>query len=178
MDDHQKYVTKTLGWISIAALLISAWKMFGNDLFIFVFGVNVGNERQNIRDQHIDFSCIEDIPTYVPQVKREGFLFPFLACIVDSIDKNHIGWEDNGSGYDKWNLVFDFPHPRTTGILPNYRSLRSIKAASVECSGIFYKEDSSESGISSENEALGPAFSIVKHYPPPWYNKVLTKNEY
>ena len=173
MNEHQKYVTETLGWISVAALLISAWKIFGNDLFIFIFGLNVANERDIIRDQHIDFSCVEDIPTYVPQVKREGFLFPFLACIVDGIDKKHIGWEENGSSYDKWNLIFEFPHPRTTGTLPNYRSRRSLKAASVEWSGSYYKDEDF-----NESEALGPAFSIVEHYPPPWYNKVLTKPKY
>lgn len=61
-------------------------------------------------DQGIDFSIAkhrEELNGYIPQVRVPGFVFPILACNIQGIDEDLIGWSDNIHGYAPHSLVDD-----------------------------------------------------------------------
>lgn len=55
------------------------------------------------------FSNVKEIFGYVPQMQVPGYLFPFVLCDVDSIDKQLIGWSAYDDSFDSYNLIFDVP---------------------------------------------------------------------
>jgi hypothetical protein len=57
--------------------------------------------------QQIDFSCVPEIFLYVPQIKLKAFPFPFLACNIDTLDQEFIGWSDPSNSYDFWVSSFE-----------------------------------------------------------------------
>jgi hypothetical protein len=61
-------------------------------------------------DAQIDFQNVAEISVYVPQFDLGALQFPVLACDVDDLNKDWIGWRDpNDPSYDKHNLLFDIP---------------------------------------------------------------------
>jgi hypothetical protein len=66
-------------------------------------GVHVPNGQK----QQIDFSCVPEIFLYVPQIKLKAFPFPFLACNIDTLDQEFIGWSDPSNSYDFWVSSFE-----------------------------------------------------------------------
>ena len=42
-------------------------------------------------------------------MKLPGYLFPFLLCDVDAIEKDLIGWSGYDESFDKYNMIFDVP---------------------------------------------------------------------
>lgn len=91
-------------------------------------------------DQRKDFSSGVGVESfaYIPSLVVDGFHFPFLACDIDDVDANLIGWKDPNHKeendihrqYDEHNLIFDVSRERRNAV-----------------------------------------FSVVKHYPPAWYDK-------
>jgi hypothetical protein len=57
--------------------------------------------------QQIDFTCVPEIFLYVPQIKLKAFPFPFLACSIDTLDQEFIGWSDPANSYDFWVSSFE-----------------------------------------------------------------------
>ena len=70
------------------------------------------------------FSEVGEIFGYVPQVRIDGFQYPFLLCnIADLHDKDIIGWDKQSDpSYDSQNLVNDVQ----PGNIPIDESLFSI----------------------------------------------------
>ena len=53
------------------------------------------------------FSEVKEIFGYVPQMKVNGFQYPFLLCNIKGLcDKDLIGWDkETDTSYDSQNLV-------------------------------------------------------------------------
>jgi hypothetical protein len=66
-----------------------------------------GVHAPNGQKQQIDFSCVPEIFLYVPQIKLKAFPFPFLACNIDTLDQEFIGWSDPSNSYDFWVSSFE-----------------------------------------------------------------------
>ncbi len=60
----------------------------------------------------LEFSKLEKVNGYVPQVRVQGFTFPLLICDIDEINLGLIGWEDLEHSYDWDNMIFDVPRMR------------------------------------------------------------------
>jgi hypothetical protein len=98
--------------------------------------------------QKIDFSSNPEIFAYVPQIKRNGYPFPFLVCDTIDIDPGLIGWMDENKSHDYYNLIFDQP----------YKGLKR------------QKDDYGPDAAAPEGR---PIYSVVKHYPPKWQLKLM-----
>ena len=64
---------------------------------------------------HKDFSELEKINGYLPQVRVPGYAFPLLMCDIDDVGVDLIGWEDHfnpQNAYDMNNMIFDVPRMR------------------------------------------------------------------
>jgi hypothetical protein len=66
-----------------------------------------GVHAPNGQKQQIDFSCVPEIFLYVPQIKLKAFPFPFLACNIDTLDQEFLGWSDPSNSYDFWVSSFE-----------------------------------------------------------------------
>jgi len=100
-----------------------------------------------------------------------------LACDVDGIDQNLIGWNDPSRSYDYHNLIFDVPWPgmkRSKRILTNTRNTTSIAEQgdyeSKVRKGVRQSEQFKD-GTSDDSDG-DFIFSIVKHWPPEWAKTV------
>lgn len=151
MSESQELLVTIFGWSSLAALVIFVLVVFGNAITNAVRTLFSG-EVQNFQvDQKIDFSSIQEISGYIPQVKVGGFLFPFLATDVEGIDKDFlIGWKDPHGTYDDWNLIYDVK-----------KRMETQDGDGTESHG--------DSGERGKDVPEHPIFSLCKHYPPQWY---------
>jgi hypothetical protein len=129
--------------------------------------------------QHIDFSSNPEIFAYVPQIKKIGQPFPYLACDIDDIDQGLIGWNDINHSYDYYNVIFDIPHKslRRTKIMEEntrgtttiaeqeeYECESSLSIAAVTPAG----SSPTEVGYEVNKNTERSIYSIVKHYPTKW----------
>lgn len=153
--------------------------LFGGTLTNYVLSMFRGVYKPSGQDQHIDFSANKEIFAYVPQIKWPGFAFPFLACDVDHIDQELIGWNDPSHSYDYYNLIFDVPWegmPRKKIITENTRTTTQISAQEEfhANSQRFIKKqvkNGQETGLEVK-ASVRPIFSLIKHYPPEWAQKL------
>lgn len=59
------------------------------------------------KSQNIDFTNVEGIHAYVPQIILGRFPFPLLFCNIDDIDEKLIGWTTFGAPFSDHNLIHD-----------------------------------------------------------------------
>lgn len=163
MTESQELLVTIFGWTSLAALVIFVLVVFGNAIMNTVRMLFSGEVQNYGVDQKIDFSSIQEISGYIPQVKVGGFLFPFLATDTDSIDKDFlIGWKDQNRTYDDWNLIYDV----------KYEGMKRRRTQD----GDGAEQGADNSGVDGVGERKShvpkhPIFSLCKHYPPEWYRK-------
>ena len=149
MTDEQYNLSTIFGWTSVAFMIGLLWAMFGTYIMEFVFAQFKNTyDPFATKDQYIDFSCVSEIFGYVPQYAHKQFQYPLLACSIDDIDTNLIPWECDGEGFDYWNLIYDvdgWPGQTRTrsGNVPNVETVPNAP----------------------------PVFSVIRHYPPDWYNE-------
>eukprot|EP00566_Odontella_aurita_P015796 CAMPEP_0113596990 /NCGR_PEP_ID=MMETSP0015_2-20120614/40688_1 /TAXON_ID=2838 /ORGANISM="Odontella" /LENGTH=277 /DNA_ID=CAMNT_0000504657 /DNA_START=101 /DNA_END=934 /DNA_ORIENTATION=- /assembly_acc=CAM_ASM_000160 len=164
---NQESLTKIYGWSSVVALAVYVAFVFGGSVISNVLLLFRGSYSTNTKDSKIDFSTVQEIFAYVPQLDFPPF--PMLACDVDDIDQNLIGWNDPHGSYDTHNLIFDVPWPgmkRRQKITENTRNTTNIAHhADYESHGGAGDHQNEASGLSAESR---PIFSTVKHWPPEW----------
>jgi hypothetical protein len=142
-----------------------------------------GNYKSSGEVQNVDFSSLGESSAYVPQVKLIGKPFPYLACDIDQLDQNLVGWNDPARSYDFYNLIFDVPFSgmkRKKRLTANTRGTRQIEDNSgyrVNSSyhpgdGDITADDPEEEGVEVTSPMDTPIFSLVKHYPPKWQQEI------
>mmetsp|Transcript_26866 Transcript_26866/g.41186 ORF Transcript_26866/g.41186 Transcript_26866/m.41186 type:complete len:253 (+) Transcript_26866:134-892(+) len=161
MTDDQERITDIWGWTSVAVMVSFIMGVFGQSVWIGFRNIFQGIYKPEGREQHIDFGGVEEIFGYVPQIPVGGFPFPLLACDIDDVDQNLVGWNDRQNSYDIHNLIFDVPYAgmrRTKRIEENTRGTPTLKENSA------YLLNSQRS-FPTEQGLDNPIFSIVKQYP-------------
>lgn len=149
MTDEQETLVALYGWTSVAMVVGFVVYIFGGAIKNFFFGIFRGIYKPTGRDQCIDFSTDQEIYAYVPQVRRGGYAFPFLACDVDGISDNLIGWTDTHNSRDFHNIIYDMP----------YDGMKRQRDEEVT------EESSTDEEKKSKKR---PIFSIIKHWQPEW----------
>lgn len=56
---------------------------------------------------NINFSDVDVIDSYVPQVKSNHYTYPLIACNIDNICDSLMSWKDPTKPYDYYNLTKD-----------------------------------------------------------------------
>jgi hypothetical protein len=100
-------------------------------------------------DAQIDFQNVAEISLYVPQFRIGRLQFPVLACDIDDLNANWVGWNDpNDPSYDKHNLIFDV----------EYENMRRQKNSARMSSATDGR------GVEASFSGPSPIFSIVKSW--------------
>lgn len=55
----------------------------------------------------MNFSNVDVISAYIPQVKNENFLYPLIACDVEHIDNELFDWNDPDRPFSYYSVVKD-----------------------------------------------------------------------
>ena len=172
MSDSQAVLSNLYGFTALVLVIVYIIILFGASLRNFFLSWFRGVYVTDGQDQHIDFSANPGIFCYVPQIRWGGFPFPFLACDIDRIDQDLIGWNDPHRSYDHHNLMFDVPWegmPRKKMINENTRAIKQIAAHEG------YQENSNRLSVKTKSgqvSAVRPIFSVISHYPPEWVLKL------
>jgi len=155
MTEDQERLSKIFGWTSVGLLIAFAVIVFGGNILKLIMSLFKGVYKPTGQDQKIDFSSIKDIDGYIPQVRIGSYAYPLLACDIDDVDQTLIGWNDPGTSYDEYNMVFDVDH--------SSRKRKSKIAGSTRfCGKLRSHTDYQRSDSHDENEK--PIFSIVKQW--------------
>ncbi|KAL7559500.1 hypothetical protein ACA910_010314 [Epithemia clementina (nom. ined.)] len=166
MSDSQRKLVDFYGWTAFVILVLYIILAFGTGVMDWFVSFFKGVYAPSGMVQNIDYSSNAEIYGYIPQIKLVELAFPVLACDVDGIHQELIGWKDEGNCYDFHNMIFDVPYE---GMKRKIRSRGNLRSSS-------YIGDQDESAASETTTLLQqpkPIFSIVKHYPPPWLKKQL-----
>jgi len=167
MTSSQETLASIYGWSSVVVFFGWIVIFFGTFIVSLLRSCCVGtNSGPEAKDNKIDFSTVQEINAYVPQIIDPNLSFPILACDVDSIDQNLIGWNDPHRSYDFHNVLYDVPWPgmkRSRKINENTRGMTHISQHTK------YQKDNREEGRDVDTlPGKSPIFSIVKHWPPEW----------
>lgn len=110
MTGSQETLTSLYGWASVMVMVIAIYAIFHHSIIPFVRSLFASTYEPDGMDQGINFSKVihlEEVHGYIPQVKVKGFLFPLIACDIQGIDEDLIGWKDKEHGYIPHSLVHD-----------------------------------------------------------------------
>jgi hypothetical protein len=179
MTSSQEQLVNIYGWSSLGVLIAFFVIFFGSSSLRIFSSLFRNTYTASGAKQNVDFSSNPDIPAYVPQIKLPSFPFPLLACDIDAIYQELIGWNDEAKSYDHYNLIFDVPYEgmkRTKMIEENTRGKGQIQDHEDFRESTNKPKTGPEVGPNGGvevREAPKPIFSIMKHYPPSWLQKIL-----
>ena len=116
--------------------------------------------------QYIDFSNVDEIFGYIPQVTVTGVDQPMLLCDIDGlIDTNYIGFDlSSRKEYEDYNVIYDIVYDgmkRKRGEMPNLVSVDNEQQLNDH-------DVPEENEKTSTQENVLPCFAIVKHWPRKW----------
>lgn len=128
------------GWISVGFLCVVGWAILSSVLLsLRKYFCKLYKPRGD--PSGFEYSKVDGIDGYVPQMQLKGYAFPTLLCNVEHVSSDMIGWSDPCNAYDRHSIIYDF-----VKILANKdESMRSSDETQV-------KENISH-------------FSTVKHWP-------------
>ena len=78
-----------------------------------------------------------------------------IACDIDHIHQNLVGWKDPDKSYDEYNLIFDVP-------FKNMKRKRKIMESTKNLAKIMDHKDFKVDNV----ETARPIFSTIKQWPP------------
>ena len=163
-------------WTSLVYVIVFIGVLFGGSSVLFFKSFFQGTYQADGQNQRVDFSSLPEKAAYVPQIKLINRPFPYLACNIDQLDQDLVGWNDPSRSYDYYNLIFDVPYagmPRKKRIEGNTRNTNQIEDQSEYIINQSYRAGATPSTRSSSK----PIFSIIKHYPPPWQQAIFDRQK-
>jgi hypothetical protein len=131
-------------------------------------------------DQHIDFSSDPEIFAYVPQIKRNGFPFPFIVCDIDELDQDLMGWNDRNHSFDYHNVIFDLPvpgqRPMIEGNPKKVSEQQGFRSGTSPIETTMKGSRPESQGFEVNAVKRRPIYSVIKHYPTKWQLELAKKN--
>lgn len=155
MSDEQRELTAICGWTSFAVILAYFVLAFGSSTVHLLLSQFSNSYKPTGKDQNIDFSNVKGIEAYIPQILIGSYAFPLLACNIDDVDQKYIGWNDPGTSYDEYNMLFDIKYSglkrseKIAGSTRHYDKIHNHKN--------FRDSDNAD-------KTSKPIYSIVKQY--------------
>jgi len=92
---------------AFAIMMIYIIYQFGRKIMNLFRSLYQGIYEPSGQNQNIDFTNVEGMHAYVPQITLGRFPFPLLFCKIDDIDEKLIGWTTFGEPYSDYNLIHD-----------------------------------------------------------------------
>mmetsp|Transcript_6365 Transcript_6365/g.9254 ORF Transcript_6365/g.9254 Transcript_6365/m.9254 type:complete len:141 (+) Transcript_6365:3-425(+) len=107
MTVAQARVSDIYGITSIVFLFVVVFYLFLRVLYNFIVMIFYGTYKHTGEDQKEKYSEVPSINAYVPRIVSEEYNYPLIACKLDRIDNEFIGWEDPDRGFEFYNLTHD-----------------------------------------------------------------------
>ena len=110
MSSSQELITSLYGWSSFVLILICLILFVNNALIPLISGLWYSTYEPDGKDQQISFHQVlhlDGVSAYIPQLRENGFEYPLIACELESIDHDLVGWRDHRHGYEPHNLTND-----------------------------------------------------------------------
>jgi len=106
MTAEQEKVVSAHGWTSLVVLMvfvlfISAAVVIALRRRFFSGYVPRGS------NQNIDYSDVDAIGSYIPQISSPLTMYPLLLCCTKDIDKQHFNWEDKDHPHSAYEITRD-----------------------------------------------------------------------
>ena len=154
MDEEQEQISMIYGWTSFALVIGFLVITFGESMVNLFISMFKGVYKEVGQDQHIDFSSVQDIGGYIPQIPNRSGPHFLLTCDIDDVDQSLIGWNEPDKSYDEYNLIFDQPYnlKRAKMIEKNTRSTMKVRDHPLFRAS------------STANTTAKPIYSVVKSW--------------
>ncbi|CAB9498796.1 protease [Seminavis robusta] len=107
MTEEQEIVTTYFGWIAFFLSVCWVLIIFFTWAHNLVFGYFIAEYEPHGDDQHINFSELEAINVYIPEIHSSVIAYPLLAANVDEIDPELFEWTDSEHPHAYYDLTKD-----------------------------------------------------------------------
>jgi len=104
MTDDQETATGIWSWVAVAFAALLAVLFTGFFLKSCCFQKKY---RPRGNDMKINFSEVETISAYIPQVNSSVFAYPLVACNADNIDDSLFDWDDPERSFHYYDITKD-----------------------------------------------------------------------
>jgi len=101
MTSDQQFLVKIYSYSAVVMFTVLVVVYFGQNLINFYNMLFIGSYSPRGQPQSEQFSDVEDIQAYIPQIDDPTFPFPLLCCDLTHLNRSHISWVGD---YDKYNL--------------------------------------------------------------------------
>lgn len=127
MTDDQETIVDIFGWSGFGGVLALLAMKYGFMAWGYVCSCFRGTYENDSKDMRINFSSLDGICAYVPQIRyyaKENF--PLIATNFEDIDPKFMDWEDPDGGYEKWDLRSEIPEDLKRRLKKKRRKYLSI----------------------------------------------------
>eukprot|EP00588_Corethron_pennatum_P003274 CAMPEP_0194286204 /NCGR_PEP_ID=MMETSP0169-20130528/32030_1 /TAXON_ID=218684 /ORGANISM="Corethron pennatum, Strain L29A3" /LENGTH=913 /DNA_ID=CAMNT_0039032569 /DNA_START=103 /DNA_END=2841 /DNA_ORIENTATION=+ len=110
MSPSQEKLTSMYGWSSLILIFIGVFFILKNSIVPAIESLFYTTYESDGKDQGLDFSEVkhlQEVQAYIPQMRVQGFEYPLIACNINNIDEDLLGWNDRFKGFDAHNLTND-----------------------------------------------------------------------
>lgn len=114
-----------------------------------------GQESELGTDQNIDFSNLENVSAYIPQIRDPSLAFPLIACNMDDVPLHFLDFQLPEGSIDDLNVIFDVP----------YEGMRRRRKMKTADGSLRVLSDHDEYHVDNPDDEEKPIFDIVKHWP-------------
>eukprot|EP00814_Leptocylindrus_danicus_P000784 CAMPEP_0116013916 /NCGR_PEP_ID=MMETSP0321-20121206/5992_1 /TAXON_ID=163516 /ORGANISM="Leptocylindrus danicus var. danicus, Strain B650" /LENGTH=992 /DNA_ID=CAMNT_0003483519 /DNA_START=31 /DNA_END=3010 /DNA_ORIENTATION=+ len=127
MTDDQETLVDIFGWSGFGGVLAILTLKYGVMTWSYLCSCFRGTYEPSGKDMKINFSSLDGISAYVPQIRyyaKENF--PLIATNYEDIDLKFMDWEDPDGGYEKWDLRHEIPEDLMKRLKKKRRKYLSI----------------------------------------------------
>lgn len=107
MSDDQQYLTYIFGLVCLTFAMILIVLECKYDAFPMIYRTIFGRFYTEERDSGSKFSDQPNIRVYVPQAPHPLLSYPLIACNIDDLETNRLGWVDRLRPYQYYSLQHD-----------------------------------------------------------------------
>jgi hypothetical protein len=152
MTIEQEQVVDVYGWSSLATtllLVVTIVVAMGGTTYTFF----IGKHRPRGEDQHISFSNVRVIDSYIPQLSMPLFRYPLVLCNIDDIDPSLFHWQDKEHPHTHYDITRDVARVLKRDSYPKVfaqvKHWHSAEEKLAEESPAKEKDDQAEGGVVS-----------------------------
>lgn len=156
MSPGQRTVTSVFGWLSVVAVITFFLGAFGHTAWtrfktFFRGGID---ESELGTDQNIDFSNLEKVSGYIPQIREPSLAFPLIICNIDEVPLHLLDFQLPEGSIDELNVMFDVPYE-------GMKRTRMIESSTKHSKTI---SEHDEYQVDDPDAKEPPIFDIVKYW--------------
>jgi len=104
MTKKQSILCATFGWTSIAFIIVIGLRIILDFIMEIKLWFKSDYEPAGM-DMQMNFSNVDVISAYIPQVRSDMFLYPLIACDVEHIDEDLFDWKDPDRDYIYYSVL-------------------------------------------------------------------------